>query len=151
MSMVVPISIPIIPEAPPRFTLIVSEVILHENLGLEMSYQMVISDIFYLLGALRTKVLRASSIATPKATPKAKRPHGGSQDDVPSKNGKTLHTKVLMAMTVAPVQPLAYPLQIMSVKDSPDGGGSSEPDPPRYSCDFVMEGALLPSTKVARP
>ena len=39
----------------------------------------------------------------------------------------------------------------MSVEDSPDGEGSSEPDPPPYTCDFVMEGAPFPSTKGVRP
>lgn len=146
-----PILVPVIPEAPPGFTLIVSKVIPRESLGLEISYQMVISDIFNLLGASRIEVSRAASITTPKADPKAKRPHGGSQGEVPSKNGKTLHTNVPMAIPMAPVQPLTHHLQIMSVEDSPNGEGSFEPDPPPYTCDFVMEGAPFPSTKGVRP
>ena len=122
-----------------------------ESLGLEISYQMVISDIFNLLRALRTEVSRAASMTISKADPKAKRPHGGSQGKVPSNNGKTIHTNVPMAMPVAPVWPLTHPSQIMSVEDSPDGEGSFEPDPPPFTCDFVMEGAPLPSTKGVRP
>lgn len=78
MFMVIPISVPVILEALPGFTLIVSEVIPYEILGLEMSYQMVISDIFDLLRALRTEVSRVASMAIPKAATKAKRPYGGS-------------------------------------------------------------------------
>ena len=119
-----------IPILVPGFTLIVSKVIPRESLGLEISYQMVISDIFNLLGASRIEVSRAAFMTIPKVDPKAKRPHGGSQGEVPSKNGKTLHTNVPMAIPMAPVQPLTHHLQIMSVEDSPDGEGSSEPDPP---------------------
>ena len=140
--MAIPISIPVIPEAPPGFILIISKVILRESLGLEISYQMVISNIFNLLGASRIEVSRAASMTVPKADLKA---------EVPSKNGKTLHTNVPMAMLMAPVWPPTHPLQIMSVEDSLDGEGSSEPDPPPYTCDFVMEGAPLPSTKGVRP
>lgn len=76
--MVIPILVPVIPEALLGFTLIVSEVISYEILGLEMSYQMVISDISNLLRASRTEVSRVASMAIPKAATKAKRPHGGS-------------------------------------------------------------------------
>nr|POE60761.1 hypothetical protein CFP56_44120 [Quercus suber] len=149
--MAVPFSVPVIPKAPPGFTFIFYEVIPRESLGLEISYQMVISDIFDLLGASRTEVSRAASMTIPKVDPKAKRPLGGSQGEVLSKNGKTLHTNVPMAMSMALVWPLTNPLQIMSVEDSLDGRGSSEPDPPLYTCDFFMEGAPLPSTKGVRP
>lgn len=151
MSMVVPFSVPVIPKAPLGFTFIFYEVIPRESLGLEISYQMVILDIFDLLGALRTEVSRAASTTIPKADPKAKRPLGSSQGEVLSKNGKTLHTNVLMAMSVALVWPSTHPLQIMSVDDSPDGRGSFEPNPLPYTCDFLMEGVLLPSTKGVRP
>lgn len=67
-----------IPILVPGFTLIVSKVIPRESLGLEISYQMVISDIFNLLGASRIEVSRAAFMTIPKVDPKAKRPHGGS-------------------------------------------------------------------------
>lgn len=151
MSMAVPFLVLVIPKAPPGFTFIFYEVIPYESLGLEISYQMVISDIFDLLGAPRIEVSRAAYVTIPKADPKAKRPLGGSQGEVLSKNGKTLHTNVPMAMSVAPDWPLTNPLQIMSVEDSLDGRGSSKPDPLFYTCDFFMEGAPLPSTNGVRP
>lgn len=56
-----------------------------------------------------------------------------------------------MAVLVALVWPPTHHLQIMSVEDSPHGIGSSKPNPSPYTCDFVMEGAFLPSTKGVRP
>lgn len=115
----------IIPKALQGITLVISEVIPCEDL--EMSYQRMILDIVDLLIAPWTD----DSKATSKDTAKAQRPHGGTQGE---------------GSSWPPT-----PQQILDIEDSQVGEGSSELVPPPYTCDFIMEGASLPSNEGVRP